>query len=62
MAQSSLERVREAAGAAGSRLRPGWQVITPAGRAALLVTVAAWLLGVELGWQGGRLRHRQAQP
>src|ERR1700733_6076048 len=33
------------------RVRPVWQVITPAGRAALLVAVAAWLLGVRLGWE-----------
>ena len=33
------------------RARPAWQVTTPAGRAALLVAVAAWLLGIRLGWQ-----------
>jgi uncharacterized protein (DUF58 family) len=33
-----------------NRLRPAWQVTTPAGRAALLVAVAAWLLGIRLGW------------
>src|ERR1700722_5841554 len=33
------------------RLRPAWQLMTPAGRGTLLVVVAAWLLGVRLGWQ-----------
>jgi uncharacterized protein (DUF58 family) len=33
------------------RLRPAWRMITPAGRAALFVAVAAWLLGLRLGWQ-----------
>jgi uncharacterized protein (DUF58 family) len=28
-----------------------WQVTTPAGRAAVIVMVAAWVLGVRLGWQ-----------
>jgi uncharacterized protein (DUF58 family) len=28
-----------------------WQVTTPAGRAAVVVMVAAWVLGVRLGWQ-----------
>src|ERR1700722_3594184 len=37
--------------AAARRLRPAWQVITPTGRAVLLVAVAAWLLGVRLGWE-----------
>ncbi len=32
-------------------LRPAWGMLTPAGRAALLVAVAAWLLGVRLGWE-----------
>ena len=38
-------------GALRARLRPAWQVTTPAGRAALFVAVAAWLLGVRLGWE-----------
>jgi uncharacterized protein (DUF58 family) len=37
--------------AAAARVRPAWQVTTPAGRAALLASVACWLLGVRLGWQ-----------
>ena len=42
---------------AGTWLRPAlkirsiWPVITPAGRAALLVAAGAWLLGLRLGWQ-----------
>jgi uncharacterized protein (DUF58 family) len=32
-------------------LRPAWQMLTPAGRAALFVAVAAWIFGVRLGWQ-----------
>jgi len=32
-------------------LRPAWRMMTPAGRAALAVAVAAWILGVRLGWQ-----------
>jgi uncharacterized protein (DUF58 family) len=32
-------------------LRPAWRMLTPAGRAALAVAVAAWILGVRLGWQ-----------
>lgn len=32
-------------------LRPAWRTLTPAGRAALAVAVAAWLLGLRLGWQ-----------
>lgn len=32
-------------------LRPAWRMLTPAGRAALLVAVTAWLLGLRLGWQ-----------
>jgi uncharacterized protein (DUF58 family) len=31
--------------------RPAWQITTPAGRGVLVVAVAAWLLGVRLGWQ-----------
>jgi uncharacterized protein (DUF58 family) len=31
--------------------RRAWQVTTPAGRAAIIVMVAAWALGVRLGWQ-----------
>ena len=38
-------------GALRTRVRPAWQVITPAGRATLFVAVAAWLLGLRLGWQ-----------
>ena len=54
-------RLTAAAGAATARLGPAlpalsslrraWQVTTPAGRGVLLVAVAAWLLGVRLGWQ-----------
>ena len=36
---------------AASTLRPAWRMMTPAGRAALLVAVAAWLAGLRLGWQ-----------
>jgi uncharacterized protein (DUF58 family) len=41
---------------AGARASFGWilrvlQVTTPAGRGVLVVTVAAWLLGIRLGWQ-----------
>lgn len=32
-------------------LRPAWRMLTPAGRATLVVAVAAWLLGLRLGWQ-----------
>jgi uncharacterized protein (DUF58 family) len=32
-------------------LRPAWQVTTPAGRAALFTAVAAWVLGLQLGWE-----------
>jgi hypothetical protein len=32
-------------------VRPAWRMLTPAGRAALLVAGAAWILGVRLGWQ-----------
>src|ERR1700677_4370444 len=32
-------------------VRPAWQITTPAGRGVLVVAVAAWLLGVRLGWQ-----------
>ena len=32
-------------------VRPAWQVTTPAGRAALFVAIAAWLLGIRLGWE-----------
>jgi uncharacterized protein (DUF58 family) len=32
-------------------LRPAWRTLTPAGRAALFVAAAAWILGVRLGWQ-----------
>ncbi len=34
-----------------TRVGPAWQVITPAGRAALFVAAAAWLLGLRLGWE-----------
>jgi uncharacterized protein (DUF58 family) len=44
-------RTREATERVLARLAPAWQVITPAGRTALLVAVAAWLLGLRLGWQ-----------
>jgi uncharacterized protein (DUF58 family) len=32
-------------------VRRVWQLTTPAGRAAVIVMVAAWVLGVRLGWQ-----------
>jgi uncharacterized protein (DUF58 family) len=32
-------------------MRRVWQVTTPAGRAAVVIMVAAWVLGVRLGWQ-----------
>ncbi len=32
-------------------VRPAWQVTSPAGRGVLIVAVAAWLLGLRLGWQ-----------
>ena len=44
-------RLTGALSALRTRVRPGWQVITPAGRATLFVAVVAWLLGVRLGWQ-----------
>jgi uncharacterized protein (DUF58 family) len=51
-------RLAAAAQAAGSALspllravRPAWQTITPAGRAAAVVAVGAWLAGLRLGWQ-----------
>jgi uncharacterized protein (DUF58 family) len=31
--------------------RAAWRVTTPAGRGALVVAAAAWLIGVRLGWQ-----------
>jgi uncharacterized protein (DUF58 family) len=31
--------------------RAAWRMLTPAGRAALVVAVAAWILGTRLGWQ-----------
>jgi uncharacterized protein (DUF58 family) len=47
-----------AAGPAAARLRPalravepGWRVTTPTGRGVLVIGVAAWLLGLRLGWQ-----------
>jgi len=47
----SAARAREAAERVRGRLRPAWQVITPAGRTALVVAVVTWLLGLRLGWQ-----------
>ncbi|HEY3881293.1 MAG TPA: DUF58 domain-containing protein, partial [Trebonia sp.] len=32
-------------------LRPAWGLLTPAGRGTLVIAVATWLLGVQLGWQ-----------
>jgi uncharacterized protein (DUF58 family) len=58
MISQVFTRPRAAIGAANPRLgpalravRPGWQITTPAGRGVLVVAVAAWLLGVRLGWQ-----------
>jgi uncharacterized protein (DUF58 family) len=36
---------------AGRVIRPAWQVTTPAGRGAIAIAAAAWLLGLRLGWQ-----------
>jgi len=44
-------RLAPALRAARSVTRRVWQVTTPAGRAAVIVMVAAWVLGVRLGWQ-----------
>ena len=34
-----------------ARVRPAWQVTTPTGRAALFIAIAAWVLGIRLGWE-----------
>ena len=44
-------RLAPALRAARPVMRSVWQVTTPAGRAAVIVMVAAWVLGVRLGWQ-----------
>ena len=46
-----MDRLSEAVALVLRRLRPAWQVTTPAGRAALFVAVVAWMAGVQLGWQ-----------
>ena len=46
-----LSRRKAGSGAVTGALRRAWRMLTPAGRAALFVAVAAWLLGVRLGWQ-----------
>jgi uncharacterized protein (DUF58 family) len=43
--------LRSALRPALSVVRPAWQVTSPAGRSVLIVAVAAWLLGLRLGWQ-----------
>ncbi|MGH3276883.1 MAG: DUF58 domain-containing protein [Streptosporangiaceae bacterium] len=45
------DRLAPALRAARPFVRGAWQVTTPAGRAAVIVMVAAWVLGVRLGWQ-----------
>jgi uncharacterized protein (DUF58 family) len=46
------ERLAPAARALAARtVGPAWRTMTPAGRSALVVAVAAWVLGVRLGWQ-----------
>jgi len=45
------DRLAPALRAARAVARRVWQVTTPAGRAAVIVMVAAWVLGVRLGWQ-----------
>ncbi len=45
------DRLAPALRAARPVARRVWQVTTPAGRAAAVVMVAAWVLGVRLGWQ-----------
>jgi uncharacterized protein (DUF58 family) len=45
------DRLAPAVRAARTITRSVWQVTTPAGRAAVVVMVAAWVLGVRLGWQ-----------
>ncbi|MGH3151739.1 MAG: DUF58 domain-containing protein [Streptosporangiaceae bacterium] len=51
-------RLRAARQASQARLepvlrlaRPAWHTVTPAGRGAITVAAAAWLLGLRLGWQ-----------
>jgi len=50
-AAGRLEPARRALRTAIGALRPWWGLTTPAGRSVLLVGVAAWILGVRLGWQ-----------
>jgi len=58
MAAKVLAGPRAAAAPAAARLRsalravgPAWRMTTPAGRGVIVVAVAAWLLGLRLGWQ-----------
>src|ERR1700753_3782868 len=46
-----LSRRKAGSGAVTGGLRRAWRILAPAGRGALLFAVAAWLLGVRLGWQ-----------
>ena len=41
----------ERLGPALRAVRPVWQAVTPAGRGAIAIAVAAWLLDLRLGWQ-----------
>jgi uncharacterized protein (DUF58 family) len=50
-ARRAADAVTPALAAVLRAVRPAWQVVTPAGRAAVIVMVAAWILGVRLGWQ-----------
>jgi len=50
-ATALADRLAPALRAARPFVRGAWQVTTPAGRAAVIVMVAAWALGVRLGWQ-----------
>ncbi len=45
------DRLAPALRAARRGTRGIWRVTTPAGRAAVIVMVTAWLLGIRLGWQ-----------
>jgi uncharacterized protein (DUF58 family) len=47
----SLSRLTERLAPVTRRLRPAGRLLTPAGRATLIVALAAWVLGLRLGWQ-----------
>jgi len=49
--EPAAQAVRSRVGPALSAIRPVWQAITPAGRAATAVAIGSWLLGLRLGWQ-----------